>query len=98
MNAVLARPTVIHKPSPLAPAAITPERYVSTDWLATEYERVWGRAWLFACLERDLAEPGDYRVFNIGNESILITRTDAGELAERLRTVQGRLGEFRGRL
>jgi hypothetical protein len=23
---------------------------------------------------------------------------DAGELAERLRTVQGRLGEFRGRL
>jgi phenylpropionate dioxygenase-like ring-hydroxylating dioxygenase large terminal subunit len=81
MNAVLARPTVIHKPAPLAPAAVTPERYVSTDWLATEYERVWGRAWLFACLERDLAEPGDYRVFNIGNESILITRTTEGELA-----------------
>ena len=46
-----------------------------------EYELLWPTVWLFACLERDVANPGDYVVFNIGNESILVSRTDDGELA-----------------
>jgi phenylpropionate dioxygenase-like ring-hydroxylating dioxygenase large terminal subunit len=81
MSQVLARPTVIHKPAPLAARPITPDRYVAGEWLSREIERLWPRAWLFACLERDIDDPGNYRVFNIGHESILITRTEAGELA-----------------
>ena len=37
--------------------------------------------WLFAGLERDLAEPGEYLVLNIGDESLLVSRTDEGDLA-----------------
>ncbi|HIF92688.1 MAG TPA: aromatic ring-hydroxylating dioxygenase subunit alpha [Myxococcales bacterium] len=81
MNHVLARANVIHTPAPVAAQPITADRYISTDWLAREADRIWPRAWLFAGLERDLAEPGDYRVFNIAYESILITRTEPGELA-----------------
>lgn len=82
MNAIVEpRPTVVHARAPRPGGKITAERYVSEQWLAREFETLWPRAWLFACLERDVAEPGAYRVFNVGRESILISRTDAGELA-----------------
>jgi len=81
MSDVQSRPIVLHQPPPRAAGVITAERYISRDWLAREYEAVWPKAWLFACLERDLAEPGDYRVFSIGEESILVSRTDDGALA-----------------
>jgi phenylpropionate dioxygenase-like ring-hydroxylating dioxygenase large terminal subunit len=81
MSSVQARPTVVHAPAPVAPGPITAERYVSQDWLAHEAEALWPKTWLLACLERDLKEPGDYRVFEIANESILISRTGEGALA-----------------
>lgn len=81
MSKVIPRPTVVHQAAPVPPSLITAERYVSRAWMETEAEMLWPRMWLFACLERDLDQPGEYRVANIGDESILITRTKAGELA-----------------
>jgi len=81
MNHVRARANVVHEPAPVSPRPITADRYVSTDWLAHEFDRLWPRAWLFACLERDLGEAGDYRTCDIGHESILVTRTETGDLA-----------------
>ncbi len=81
MVTVHARPTVIHQAPPTGPGAITAERYVSSAWMAREAELVWPRMWLFACLERDVAEPGDFAVLNVGNESILVSRSQEGELA-----------------
>jgi phenylpropionate dioxygenase-like ring-hydroxylating dioxygenase large terminal subunit len=82
VNAVVEpRPTVVHAAAPGSGRKITAERYVSESWLAREFESLWPQMWLFACLERDVAEPGAYRVFNVGRESILISRTQAGELA-----------------
>ncbi len=75
---VHARPTVVHHPSPSGTAPITAERYVSPEYLRDETERLWPDMWLFACLERDVAEPGEYVVFNVGDESILVTRTEEG--------------------
>ena len=81
MPVVHARPTVVYQAAPGGSRPITAERYISPEWLAREYEILWPRVWQFACLERDLGEPGDYRVFNVGRESILISRTAAGGLA-----------------
>jgi phenylpropionate dioxygenase-like ring-hydroxylating dioxygenase large terminal subunit len=81
MSTVHARPTVVHAPAPVPPGPITAERYVAREWLDKEAQALWPQTWLFACLERDVAEPGDYRVFEVGHESILISRTKAGELA-----------------
>lgn len=81
MPLVHARPTVVYQAAPSGSRPITAERYIAPDWLAREFERLWPRVWQFACLERDLAEPGDYRVYEIGRESILIARTAEGGLA-----------------
>lgn len=62
-------------------ATISAERYVSTSWAEHEQQRLWPSQWLFAALERDVAEPGEYVVFEIGHDSIVVSRTDEGELA-----------------
>ena len=81
MPEVKARPTIVHQPAPVPPRPITPERYISAAWMEREFDQLWPRAWLVACLERDVTGPGQYVVFNIGRESILVSRTGDGELA-----------------
>jgi phenylpropionate dioxygenase-like ring-hydroxylating dioxygenase large terminal subunit len=66
---------------PAGQAALDAERYTSADYMRREWDRVWTRSWLLAGLECDLSEPGDYVVFEIGRESILITRTEQGALS-----------------
>jgi phenylpropionate dioxygenase-like ring-hydroxylating dioxygenase large terminal subunit len=78
---VAARPTVIHGAAPGGPRPITGERYVSAEWLDLERRELWPKMWLFAGLERDVAEPGEYLVLNLGDESLLVSRTDDGDLA-----------------
>ena len=48
--------------------------------MAREWDQVWTKTWLFAALERDVAEPGEYVVFNLGAESILISCDDDGNI------------------
>jgi len=78
---VRSRPTVVHQAAPVAPGQITAERYISRAWMAREVEVLWPRMWLFAGLETDLQQPGEYVVLNIGEESILVSRTDDATLA-----------------
>ena len=60
---------------------ITAERYISREYMAREWERIWSKMWLVAGVEQDVAEPGDYFVFNLEPESIIVSRTSEGELA-----------------
>jgi len=60
---------------------ITAERYISPEYLAAEWEHVWPKAWLFAGMASDVAEPGEYFVFNVGRESLLVTCDDELEVA-----------------
>ncbi len=78
---VTRRPTVVYGAPPSGPHPITGERYVSAEWLEIERRHLWPAMWLFAGLERDVAEPGEYLVLNIGDESLLVSRTQEGELA-----------------
>jgi phenylpropionate dioxygenase-like ring-hydroxylating dioxygenase large terminal subunit len=54
------------------------EGYFSRDYMAREWERMWTRSWLVAGVAADLPEIGDYFLFNIREESIIVTRTDEG--------------------
>jgi len=56
------------------------ERYLSTDYAAREWDGMWTETWLFAGLASDVAKPGDYFLFNIGVESIIVTRTNTGDV------------------
>jgi nitrite reductase/ring-hydroxylating ferredoxin subunit len=52
------------------------ERYVSADFLNVEMERLWARVWQVACREEELPDPGDYVEYSIGDQSLLIVRSE----------------------
>jgi phenylpropionate dioxygenase-like ring-hydroxylating dioxygenase large terminal subunit len=45
-----------------------------------ERERIWYKSWLFVGREEQLANPGDYLSYKIGDEPIFIVRTPSGKL------------------
>jgi Rieske 2Fe-2S family protein len=47
---------------------------------ARELEQIWYRNWIYLCRSGALAEPLDFRVFEIGTQQILLLRDDAGVL------------------
>ncbi len=55
-------------------------RYTSREYFDLEAEKMWTKTWQMACRESQLRNPGDYFVYDIVNYSILITRTQAGDL------------------
>lgn len=58
---------------------VDPSRYYSREFMALEWERLWPRVWLIAGVVSDIPEEGDYTTFEIGAESILLTRqADSG--------------------
>lgn len=60
---------------------ITAERYISPSYLADEWKKLWPNMWLVAGVAQDVEAAGDYFVFNLDPESIIVARTDSGDLA-----------------
>jgi len=56
------------------------DRWTSREFFNLEVEKMWTKTWQMACRESQVAKPGDYYVYDIVNFSILITRTESGEL------------------
>jgi phenylpropionate dioxygenase-like ring-hydroxylating dioxygenase large terminal subunit len=71
-----------HTNQPATIANFATNRYVDRDYMEQEWTDVWRKSWLLAGLESDLKDPGDYFVYDMGREQILVTRTNSG-------TVQG---------
>lgn len=61
-------------------ATLDANRYTGSDFMRKEWDGVWTRSWLLAGLECDLEEGGDYFVFDLGRESIVVTRNDEGDI------------------
>lgn len=58
--------------------ALPKERYVSQRFLDLEMERLWPRVWQVACREEEIPNSGDYVEYVIGDQSILVLRSEAG--------------------
>lgn len=56
------------------------ERYTTRQFYELEMQSLWTRAWQWACREDHIPSPGDYYVYDIGRYSVLIVRTQAGEI------------------
>ena len=54
------------------------EGYFSREYMQCEWEKMWTRTWLIAGVTADLPNVGDYFLFDIREESVIITRTDEG--------------------
>jgi phenylpropionate dioxygenase-like ring-hydroxylating dioxygenase large terminal subunit len=59
---------------------ISVDRYFSKEWHDREVEKVWKKTWQVACREEDLPEPGDYIVYDIVHDSVLLTRLQDGSI------------------
>ncbi len=56
------------------------ENYTSPDIAQAEYEKLWSKVWQWACHVDHIPQPGDYFVYDIGDLSALIVRTENGEI------------------
>ena len=74
-TAVTASPLAVD-----APVMIPVGRYISADFAALEYERMWPRVWHLACTVDHVANPGDWFEHRLGRYSILLVRGDDGAL------------------
>src|SRR6059036_2839960 len=63
-----------------ADGLVPKERYVSRDFLELEMERLWPRVWQIACREEEVANPGDFVEYTIGDQSVLVVRAADGEV------------------
>ena len=64
-----------------APATLESGRYTDSEFMSREWRQVWQRSWLFAGLLSDIPDPGDFFVYDVGRESVIVLRDAAGELA-----------------
>jgi phenylpropionate dioxygenase-like ring-hydroxylating dioxygenase large terminal subunit len=53
-------------------------RYLSKDYMEQEWSEVWRKQWLVAGLESDVERTGQFFVFDLGREQILVTRMTDG--------------------
>lgn len=58
----------------------TKERYVSTGYMEAEWQSVWRETWLLAGMASDVESPGDYFVFDLGREQILVAHSSTGTI------------------
>ena len=54
---------------------ISYDRYLSPGFFRQEVDKVWGKAWQWACREEHIPEVGDYVTYDIGPYSILVVRS-----------------------
>lgn len=54
--------------------------YVSAEWARLERERLWPRVWQVACREEEVPNVGDFVVYSIVDESIMVIRSATDEL------------------
>ncbi|MCS5582672.1 MAG: Rieske (2Fe-2S) protein, partial [Pseudomonadales bacterium] len=59
---------------------ITADRYISPEYMVQERDKLWAKTWLVAGVTQDVAEPGDFFVFELEPESIIVSRAEDGTI------------------
>jgi len=62
------------------PDFVPKDAYYRPEFVTREKEMLWPHSWLMACREEQLGEVGQYYVFDIADESILLLRSSDGLL------------------
>jgi phenylpropionate dioxygenase-like ring-hydroxylating dioxygenase large terminal subunit len=59
---------------------IDTDRYTSKEFLRLEYDKLWSRVWQWACLQYEIPEVGDHLIYEIGDKSVLIVRSESDKI------------------
>ena len=94
-----------HSSAPQGSADVPKSRYVHPGFAALENEYLWTTTWQMACMEVDLQNPGDHVVYDVADQSLIVTRTKDGAIkafhnaclhrGTKLRVDGGRVASFR---
>jgi phenylpropionate dioxygenase-like ring-hydroxylating dioxygenase large terminal subunit len=63
------------------PVEFGAEAYISQTYAREEADKIWRKVWQVACREEELPDPGDYLVYDILDDTILVTRNEEGGLS-----------------
>ena len=58
---------------------ISVDRWISRDFHDKEKEKLWPKVWQMTCREEDIPEVGDHHIYEIIDQSIIVTRTGDDE-------------------
>lgn len=58
------------------PHGISVGRYIDPGFLRLEYDKLWTRTWQAAARLDEIPEAGDFTIYNIGDQSVLLVRAD----------------------
>lgn len=61
-------------------ADISLDRYKSRDWHDAEVTNVWQKVWQVACREEEIPEVGDFVVYDIVDDSVIVVRVAEDEI------------------
>ncbi len=64
----------------LGSSNLSVDRYLKREFHDLEVEKMWSRTWQAACRETEIANPGDFHVYDIAQHSIVVTRTESGDI------------------
>ena len=94
-----------HSYVPQGKADVPKIRYTAAKFAELEYEYLWTRTWQMACHVDEIPQPGDHVVYDVADQSLLVTRAKDGSIrayhnsclhrGTKLRTEDGRVGSFR---
>jgi phenylpropionate dioxygenase-like ring-hydroxylating dioxygenase large terminal subunit len=56
------------------------DRYISKEWHDAEVEKVWRKTWQVACRAEEIPEVGDFVVYDIVDDSVIVVRTAQDEI------------------
>ena len=55
-------------------------RFTSAEFARLEMERLWTATWHWACREEELPQVGDYLVYDIGDQSVIVVNSGEGRI------------------
>jgi phenylpropionate dioxygenase-like ring-hydroxylating dioxygenase large terminal subunit len=64
--------------------------YTNADIFNLEWQHIWKKYWLFAGTTADIPKPGDYFVYKLQNESVIIIRGNNGDVFAHYNTCRHR--------
>ncbi len=70
---------VVNNPD-LGTPRLDPSRYTSRMFHDLEVKHIWNRVWQFACREEDLPNVGDHLLYEVGDLSLVVVRSDANTI------------------
>ena len=62
------------------PDRVPSRRYYDPEFYAMECELLWPHVWQIACREEQVASPGEFFEYTIGDETVVIVRAGSGAL------------------